>query len=606
MPSESSDSTPCATLEQGLIGNCRISALVDERARVSWCCFPRLDGDPVFSALVDGDAPGSGFFDIEMLGLASARQYYVRNTAILRTELEDEVGNRLRITDFAPRFTQYERRFRPVMIIRHAEVLHGSPTIRVRLRPHSAYGEEAYRITQGSNHLRYVGSDHVVRLTTDASIAHVLQEHPFVLETSATLVLGPDESIQEAPGALGQRFESRTRAYWQDWCRTLAVPFDWQRPVIRSAITLKLSTFDDTGAIVAAMTSSIPEIAGRERNWDYRYCWLRDAYFVVHALNRLGATGTLESYLRYIINLVAAAGDDHATLQPLYGIGGEREVVEREADALAGYRGNGPVRVGNDAYRQVQHDVYGAVVLAATHAFFDQRLERPGDEMLFRRLVPIAEHAARLYDQPDAGIWEFRGRSAVHTYSAVMCWAACDRMARIARHLGLAEEAGAWADRAATMHERICAAAWNPRRNSFAATFGEDDSVDASLLLLHELDFLAADDPRFAGTVAAIEADLRSGDHLFRYARHDDFGPPENAFNICTFWFIDALDALGRRDEARRLFENMLGHTTRLGLLSEDLDPRTGELWGNFPQTYSMVGLINSALRLSRPWEEAI
>jgi GH15 family glucan-1,4-alpha-glucosidase len=354
------------------------------------------------------------------------------------------------------------------------------------------------------------------------------------------------------------------------------------------------------------MTTSIPEIPGSGRNWDYRYCWLRDAYFVVHALNRLGATGTLEIYLRYIINLVAAAGDDHAVLQPLYGIGGEEHVVETEARALAGYRGNAPVRVGNDAYRQVQHDVYGAVILAATHAFFDQRLTRPGDESLYRRLVPIGEHAARLYDQPDAGIWEFRGRSAVHTYSAVMCWAACDRLARIARHLGLADEADQWGEQAAAMHARICEAAWNPGRNAFAATFGGDDTVDASLLLLHELDFVAADDPRFVGTVEAIEHDLRRGDHLFRYAGDDDFGAPENAFNICTFWFIDALDAIGRREEARRLFENLLGHTTALGLLSEDLDPNTGELWGNFPQTYSMVGLINSALRLSRSWEEAI
>jgi len=601
---EAQNDTP--SLELGLIGNCRISALIDRRGRIAWCCFPRLDADPVFSSLVDGETPESGFFDIELLGFASTEQYYLRNTAILCTELTDHTGNRLRITDFAPRFTQFDRRFRPVMIVRRLQAISGTPTVRVRLRPHAAYGAEPYHMTQGSNHLRFVGADHVVRLTTDAPITHVLQEHPFVLETETTLVLGPDESLQEAAGEVGQRFLSHTRSYWQDWCRTLAIPFEWQPSVIRAAITLKLSTFDDTGAVVAAMTTSIPEIADSERNWDYRYCWLRDAYFVVHALNRLGATGTLEIYLRYIINIVAAAGDDHATLQPLYGIGGERQLVEDNAAALAGYRGMQPVRIGNDAFRQTQHDVYGAVVLAATHAFFDQRLTRPGDIMLYRRLVPIGEHAARLYDQPDAGIWEFRGRSSVHTYSAVMCWAACDRLARIAAHLGLDDEAEGWRQRAAGMHERICREGWNPERNSFVATFGGDDAVDASLLLLHELDFLAADDRRFVGTVEAIEHDLRRGDHLFRYAGHDDFGAPENAFNICTFWFIDALDAIGRRDEARRLFENMLTHTTRLGLLSEDLDPTTGELWGNFPQTYSMVGLINSALRLSRSWEEAI
>ncbi len=600
------DDAGAPSLELGLIGNCRISALVEPTGRIDWCCFPRLDGDPIFSALIDGTAPERGFFDIELIDRADARQYYERNTAILCTELTDSAGNRLRITDFAPRFVQYERRFRPVTLVRRLEVLAGSPRVCIRLRPHCGYGEEGYGVTQGSNHLRFVGPDHVIRLTTDASITHVLEEHPFVLETEATLVLGPDEGLQEAPGELALRFLSRTRSYWRSWTRMLAIPFEWQSEVIRAAITLKLSTFDDTGAVLAATTTSIPEIAGSQRNWDYRYCWLRDAYFVVHALNRLGATGTLESYLRYIVNVVTAAGDGAPAPQPLYGIGGERELTEVRVTALAGYRGHAPVRRGNDAWRQVQHDVYGAVILAATQAFFDQRLTRLGDASLYRRLVPIGERAAARYNQPDAGLWEFRGHEAVHTYSAVMCWAACDRLARIAEHLGLADEHGQWRQRADGIHADITARAFNPRRNAFGATFGGDDRVDASLLLLHDLGFLDADDPRFAGTVEAIEADLRRGDHLFRYAHADDFGEPENAFNVCTFWFINALAAIGREGEARRLFDNLLAHTTRLGLLSEDIDPATGELWGNFPQTYSMVGLINAALRLSRPWEDAI
>ncbi|MDZ7828557.1 MAG: glycoside hydrolase family 15 protein [Halofilum sp. (in: g-proteobacteria)] len=289
----------------------------------------------------------------------------------------------------------------------------------------------------------------------------------------------------------------------------------------------------------------------------------------------------------------------------MYGLGGETELHEREASALRGYRGQGPVRVGNDAWRQVQHDVYGSVVLAATHAFFDERLTRPGDHTLYRRLEPLGDRAFALHDQPDAGIWEYRGRRDVHTYSAVMCWAACDRLARIADHLGINENAGFWRERAGVIHARVCADGWNAERNTFVARFGGDE-VDASLLLLPELGFLPSSDERFVGTVEAIERDLRRGDHLLRYARPDDFGEPENAFNICTFWFIEALHGIGRTDEARRLFENMLAGTSRLGLLSEDLDTETGELWGNFPQTYSMVGLINVALRISRAWEERI
>jgi GH15 family glucan-1,4-alpha-glucosidase len=265
----------------------------------------------------------------------------------------------------------------------------------------------------------------------------------------------------------------------------------------------------------------------------------------------------------------------------------------------------GPVRVGNDAYRQVQNDVYGAVVLASTQLFFDRRLVPQGDLEEFRRLEGLGDRAVELFDKPDAGLWEFRGRSSVHTYSSVMCWAACDRLARIAARLGLTERAGYWSDTAATLHRTILREAWSEERNSFVATFG-GSALDASLLTLADLKFVAPDDPRFLGTLAACEAELKRGAHVFRYANPDDFGMPETAFNICTFWYISALAAVGRRDEARALYCEMLEHRTSLGLLSEDLDPGSGELWGNFPQTYSMVGIIMGAMRLSRAWEEAL
>jgi GH15 family glucan-1,4-alpha-glucosidase len=264
----------------------------------------------------------------------------------------------------------------------------------------------------------------------------------------------------------------------------------------------------------------------------------------------------------------------------------------------------GPVRIGNQAYAQVQHDVYGAAILAAAHVFFDARLALRSDESLFRQLEQLGERAAALFDQPDAGLWELRGAKRVHTFSSVMCWAGCDRLAKIAARIGLADRARAWRARADAMHSAICDRAWNAKRESFTATFGGED-LDASLLLLHELNFLRADDPRFASTVHAVERDLRRGEFLFRYSVPDDFGVPENAFVVCTFWYIDALSALGRKDEARALFQSILARCNRHGLLSEHIDPRSGELWGNFPQTYSMVGMINSAMRLSIPWDEA-
>ncbi|MDR9489793.1 MAG: glycoside hydrolase family 15 protein [Spiribacter sp.] len=589
------------TLELGVIGNCQIAGLINAQAALIWACLPRFDAEPAFSSLVDTE--DRGHFSIELHAQCDTHQYYRHNTAVLCTELTDRNGGILRVIDFCPRFRQYGRYYRPVMMIRRLEVVRGNPVVQVRLRPSMGWDGETPAITRGSNHVRFLRSEQILRVTTDAPLTHVMDETPFVVDATMTFVLGPDESVKESVDTMGRRFLELTEEHWREWSRSLAIPFEWQREVIRAAITLKLSAYEDTGAVIAAFTTSIPEAANSGRNWDYRYCWLRDAYFTVHALNRLGATRTMEGFLRYIINVVAGTGDQR--LQPLYGIGGERRIDEYNAEALAGYRGMGPVRVGNAAYEQVQHDVYGTVVLAATQAFFDERLEHPGDKALYHRLCALGEEAARLYDQPDAGIWEYRGRAQVHTYSAMMCWAACDRLHRIALRLGLDADARRWAGEAAHMHERICREAWCEAESAFAETFG-GDTMDASLLLMHELGFLEPDDSRFVNTVNAIERHLRRGDHLFRYAAEDDFGLPENAFNICTFWFIDALSAIGREEEARRLFENMLTYRTKLGLLSEDLSTQSGELWGNFPQTYSMVGLINGAMRLSRSWEEAL
>ncbi|HWA40534.1 MAG TPA: glycoside hydrolase family 15 protein, partial [Gemmatimonadales bacterium] len=440
------------------------------------------------------------------------------------------------------------------------------------------------------------------RLTTDGSISALLEETPFLLEDELTLVLGPDETVPESVSVLGRRFVRETENYWREWVRSLAIPFEWQDAVIRAAISLKLNTFEDTGAIVAAMTTSIPEAPDSGRTWDYRYCWLRDAYFVVDALNRLGATRVMERYLGYIVDRVADAEDRR--LQPVYGISGGTDLEERIIPHLAGYRGMGPVRAGNQAARQVQHDVYGAAILAATHVFFDRRLLREPDQGLFRLLESLGEHAAALFDQPDAGPWELRGTRRIHTFSSVMCWAGCDRLARIAAQLGLDERAAHWRAEAARLHAAISARAWDPTRQAFTATWG-GDTLDASLLLLHELGFLAEDDPRFAGTVAAIETGLGRDGLIYRYVESDDFGRPETAFLVCSFWYINALVTLGRRDEARALFERLLALRNRHGLYAEDVDPKSGEQWGNFVQTYSMVGLIRAAIRLSIRWDQA-
>jgi len=588
-------------LDLAVVGNCAWAGLLDARARLVWACLPRFDSDPVFPALLDERAGHDGTFTMDLVDLATSEQHYDGNTAILVTTLRDRSGGALEVRDFAPRFSNHGRVFRPTTLIRRVRPLHGEPHVRIFVRPRCGWGAQRPGTTRGSNHVRFVGPELTLRLTTDAPLSYVMDGAAFVVERPFDLILGADESLSAPIAATARDFDERTRDYWADWSRTLSIPFEWQEEVIRAAIALKLCSFEETGAIVAALTTSIPEAPASGRNWDYRYCWPRDAHFVIQALNRLGATRTMEGFLSYIGNLVAGAD---GRLQPVYGIGLESVLEERVEEAFAGYRGTAPVRVGNQAFEQVQNDVYGSVVLAATHSFFDQRLLHRGGRRLFERLEGFGQRARNVWDQPDAGPWELRTRSRVHTFSAVMCWAACDRLGRIAARLGDRKRASHWRVEAEALRNEIAKRAWSESRRSFVSSFGGED-VDASLLLLHELGFMGADDPRFTASVAAVERDLRRGPYLLRYAAPDDFGPPRTAFNVCTFWFVGALAAIGRREEARELFENMLRRRNPAGLLSEDLDPDTGELWGNFPQTYSLVGLINAAVRLSTPWEGA-
>ncbi len=598
-----------SSLDLAVIGNCNIAALVDRRADIVWSCFPRLDGEPVFCTLLDGgstpERPNGrgGIFSVELVGMARCEQSYIENSAILVSTLSDERGNAVEITDFAPRFVQFDRIFRPPMLIRRIRPVRGRPQIRVRLRPLFGWGSHTPEITRGSNHLRYVGPQQTLRLTTDIPVSYIVEERAFLLDLTVSLVLGSDETLRAQIDTTSREFLERTLEHWQGWTRALSIPFEWQDAVIRAAITLKLCNFEETGAIVAALTTSIPEAANTARNWDYRYCWLRDAYFVIQALNRLGVTRTMEDYITFIGNVAADSGSP-ADLQPLYGITRERVIEESVAESLAGYRGMGPVRVGNAAYSQVQHDVYGSVVLASTHAFFDRRMIRPANPLLFERLERMAERAALVFDQPDAGPWELRTKSAVHTFSSVMCWAALDRVAKIARALGLKDRHEVFSQKAARVHEVIVERCWNAEMNSFVSTFNGRE-LDATLLLMHELDFLPASDPRIVATVDAVGKALKRDKLFLRYAIEDDFGKPQTAFLICAFWYIDALNAVGRRDEARALFEHVLSLRNSFGQSSEDVDLKSGELWGNFPQTYSMVGLINAAMRLSVSWEEA-
>ncbi len=588
------------SLDLALIGNGSIGALIDAQGAVAWCCFPRFDGDPVFCSLLAGDSPRDalGTFTIELQGSVSIEQQYLPDTPILITRFYDMKGGGVEITDFCPRYENDGEMFCPRLLVRQVRPIDGQPNIRVRVDPAADYGCAKRQHALGANHISYAG-EQALRLTTNAPTESIVDRTLFHVHETITLMFGLDGPVAGDVTSAGTTMLERTTAYWRNWLRSLHAPAEWRDAVIRAAITLELNVYEPTGAIIPAITTSIPEAPNTGRTWDYRYCWPRDAYFTADALCRLGEMRTIERYLAFLLGVGAKTHDAH--LVPIYTIDGGPTPGEHVAKCLPGYRGMGPVRIGNKASEQAQHDLYGEAVLTAESLFLNLNATRAGDEALLAKIELFGEHAARLYEVPDAGLWELRGTERVHTFSSIMCWAACDRLAKYAARLRLADRAGYWRSRATSIHEVISLRSWNAKLNAFTATM-DGDSLDASLLLMPRLGFLDADDPRFAGTVAAIEKHLKQGDFVYRYVERDDFGYPENAFLVCTFWYIEALAAMGgtRREEARALFEKVLAARNRHGLLAEDLDPRTLEQWGNFPQTYCMAGIIDCAIALAK------
>jgi GH15 family glucan-1,4-alpha-glucosidase len=584
-------------LDLAIIGNGRTAALLEPSSRLVWWCFPRFDSDPIFCRLLAGEEE-KGFSDVVLDGMVDFSSDYVRNTAVVSTILTDHTLAAIKITDFAPRFRNYDRTFRPPQLVRMIEPIAGMPRITIRFRPSNHYGTPMPFKSIGSNHITFRGSNIAIRLTTDAPLSYIDGEAPFVLTRPLCLVMGPDEPFPADLSTTCREFADRTRDYWTEWVRRLSIAYDWQDVIIRAAITLKLSNFEETGGIIAAHTTSIPEAPKSGRTWDYRYCWLRDAYFVVKALNRLGATRTMEDFISFTLGIAS-----EEVVKPVYSVVPSDSMEEEIAENLKGYRGDGPVRIGNAAAGQVQHDTYGSIILAAMPMFFDRRLPRPGDTGLFHLLERLGVIAEKSAFEPDAGIWEYRGRMRVHTHSVAMCWAGCNRLAAIAQHLKLQERAAHWAGVANRIQSRLIEQAWNEQRGTFTAAIGLDD-LDASVLLLPEIGMVDANDPRFVRTVDTIEHELLRGKHVMRYVSKDDFGLPESAFLICRFWLIDAWWKLGRREHAVEMFNDALQHRNRYGLLAEDVHLKTGEACGNFPQTYSMAGLILTAMRLSRSWED--
>jgi GH15 family glucan-1,4-alpha-glucosidase len=580
----------------GIIGNCSYSALVRDGS-VEWMCWPRPDSSFVFGPLLDRER--GGVFTVEGVDATEAQQAYVENTNVLRTVFTCP-GGEFELIDFAPRFVLYDRFYKPPMLVRILRPLSGEPRARVRCRPVYDYGLLEAQSWRASNHIEYRGFPAPLRLTTNVPLSYVEDERPFLLERDRHLVLTWGQPLEAGLEETAERFLERTLDYWRRWVKDTRVPRDYQGEVIRSALALKLHQFEDTGALLAATTTSLPEHPGSGRTWDYRYCWLRDAYFTLNALERLGHSEEMERFLEYLRNL---AEEEGGVLRPVYRINGGSEADERELEHLAGFNGDGPVRVGNQAFEHRQNDVYGEMVLAVSRLFLDKRFvgEIPPATAVEIVQTLVDQIDARL-EEPDAGPWEFRERTRLHGFSVLMHWAGARRAVEVAEALGeeeLAAQARAVERRAAELLETRC---WNEDVGALTQVAGEPQ-LDAALLLAVHVGYFAPEDPRAASHVDAIRNALAVDGGLLRRYASDDFGVQRAAFLVCTFWLVEALALMGRVDEARELFDRLLPLHNGLGLYAENILPETLEQSGNFPQTYSHVGLINAAFRLSRRWD---
>ncbi|EKB47792.1 glycoside hydrolase family 15 protein [Cecembia lonarensis] len=579
--------------DSGLIGNCSYIAHVQKNTNISWLCLPRFDSDFIFGGMLDQEKGGEFTILPESSDFEST-QSYVENTNILETFISTEDYS-YKVTDFAPRFKNYDRYFKPLMLVRIIEPLEGAPRINISCKPVRERGKKALVPSLGSNHIRYMGEEQEIRLSTNAALSYVVEEKYFVLQRPIYLVFTYGRPLEAPIESTCDRFLQATTDYWQSWAKSTSISSFHQRLVLRSALILKIHQYEDTGAIIAASTTSLPESPGSTRNWDYRYCWIRDSYYTLTSFNSLGHFEELEKYFEFIQNLPTGADGRY---QPLYSITGEGLLTE-EILPLDGYLGNKPVRFGNQAYTHVQNDLYGQVLVSLLPLYSDQRFtskERSYSEPMIMNLLDKIEQTMH---EKDAGLWEFRKLAQEHCYTFLFHWAGALAAAKIGKRLKndkMYEKAMFLKDEAVKKIE----ACYLPDRKAYAQAIGVNH-MDASTLQLITMGYFGDDIERANNHLKELEKELLSKEFLFfRYKHMDDFGVPETTFLICAFWYIEALACVNRLDEAIEGFETLVKYCNHLDLFSEDVDQVTGSQWGNFPQAYSHVGLMNAAFRIGK------
>ena len=577
----------------GVVGNCRSAALISDRGSIDWFCFPDFDSPSIFAKLLD-EANG-GCFAFVVDEHYSVKQKYIEHTNILSTTFNSIEGS-FEVLDFMPlyRIDQQNEYFQPPEIYRLIRLKNGSPRFRIDYHPALNYARDEVIHRSGTEYVKTFSVQNdidTIYLYSSLEYERVLNSKEFVLIKDEFLLLSNNQKLVKIDQNRVELEYQRTRVYWMNWTNRSKKYTLYNDIIERSILVLKLMSYQRSGAVLAALTTSIPESIGDTRNWDYRFCWLRDASMSIETLLLVGHQGTAKRFMNFIKNILKKKSD---TFQIMYGIRGERILTEEELPHLSGYKNSRPIRVGNDAYHQKQNDSFGYLmdVIYQYYRYFQGTLDEIED--MFEVVKNMVKTVMDDWQKPDKSIWEIRGDEKHFVFSKIMCWVAMDRAVSIAKLLYKEDFAEKWLSVADTIKDDVLTKGWKEEIQSFSQTY-ENTELDSSLLLMEAYGFITPEDERYRKTVEAVYKKLKYKGLMFRYTNPDDFGVPTSAFTICTFWMIRALFVIDRQEEARLMFDEMISYSNNLGLFSEDLDFETKSQLGNFPQAYSHLALINTA-----------
>ncbi|TLX74909.1 glycoside hydrolase family 15 protein [Labilibacter sediminis] len=583
-------------LNYGIIGNCKSAALVSEKGSIDWLCLPKFDAPSVFAKLLDVNKGGSQSIVPEKL--LSTSQKYIERTNLLSTRFVCEDGV-FEVIDFMPRYkNNNSTRYSPPDVVRVFNRISGAPTLRITYDPKLEYALHQTHLSANKKYIKAAtkeGPYDSLYLYTDFDHSDILNQNVVTLTESRFLLISYNQKLLKQDIHRVKLKMERTKVYWLNWSEQTTTFSTYNEEINRSALTLKLLSYEKTGAVLAALTTSLPETIGEVRNWDYRFCWIRDGSMVVKILTQLGHSTVAKNYLRFIVDVLPEKDE---MMQIMYGISGEKKLTEYELPHLSGYANSSPVRIGNAAYKQKQNDIYGILmdVIYQHFSMFSGTLGYSEDLWtIVRNVVKMVEQNWHL---PDKGIWEIRNEGRHFTFSKVLCWVAIDRAQKIATLLKQDDYIEKWKTLEDEIRADIELNAWSEAKQAYAQAYGTDD-LDAAVLLMESYGFIEASDPRFKSTVLSIQKDLEHNGLMYRYINKDDFGLPKSAFTICSFWLVNALYKIGEKEAAIERFENLLTYNNHLGLFSEDLDFETKQQLGNFPQAYSHLALIETAITIS-------